>query len=278
MIEHYTKVIKEELAARSLRNSRYSMRAFSRDLGISPARMSRILSGKAAPSQTTTKKIGEAIGFQEEKLTWFCALVEASHGRTQTSRKAAQEVLSRYENGVSTKNIIVENSLNWNWHHFAIRRMTQLTGFQSSCEWISRRLGLGLLRVRVAVEELDRVGALSIIDGQMDLRENYSVYFKGNRQEVRKKMECDLFSRSLPSILSKDRTKAHHARHYFALNHEQVNELKTLIKSFEDQVDHLTYKTQGADDLFCLSLDFWSLLNAKPEASPSHRQNPAKKS
>ncbi|MCB9025723.1 MAG: TIGR02147 family protein [Bdellovibrionaceae bacterium] len=259
--EDYTQILKQELATRNLRNSRYSLRAFSRDLGISPAQLSRILSGKAVPSKERVKQIAKAMGYKDEKLTWFCALVEASHGKNQEIKDAALETLKKYEKGVSTKKIKAEDSLEWNWHHFAIRRMTQLFDFQSSCEWIGRRLGIGLRRAKIAVEELVRFGALSIINGKIELRENYSVFYKGGRKKGREKMESDLFARCLPSILDSSRERSHHARHFFTLNKKQINELKSLINKFENQVDDLTYKSEFPDDLFCLRLDLWSLID-----------------
>lgn len=265
--DDYSVILKDELNARARKNPRYSMRAFSRDLGVSSARLSRILSGKAAPSRATALKIGRNLGYKDAKLDWYCALVEARHGRSPESRRAAESILRRYANGVATKAVTAKQTLDWNWHHFAIRRLTQVAGFRSDYSWIASKLGMSWRQTKRAIEELVRVGALAVIEGRLELRDNYSVYFNGNKTAVREKMEADLYAKKLPSILSPTRDRSHHARHYFAISLSQMDEIKRLIKSFEDQVDDLTYKAKDPEDLVCLSIDLWSLID-KPKESP----------
>lgn len=260
----YCHILKDELQTRTQRNPSYSLRAFSRDLGVSSARLSRILSGKAAPSRVMAKKIGAKLGYKGETLDWFCALVEVRNGKNQESRQASLEFLKRYDHGITTKIIEVQHSFDWNWYHFAIRRLTQLPDFQSDCAWIANRLGLGLNQTKEAVQDLVTAGALAIIDGRIEIRENYDVYFRGDKSKVREKMEKELFARRLPSVLSASREKSYHARHYFTLNQAHIEELKALIKSFESKVDDLTYRAEVPNDLFCLSIDFYSLLNSLP--------------
>jgi uncharacterized protein (TIGR02147 family) len=263
----YCKILTDELQSRKQRNPSYSLRAFSRDLEVSSARLSRILSGKAAPSRTMSKKIGAKLGYKGETLDWFCALVEARHGKNQEARKASLEFLQRYNHGIGTKKIETKHSFGWNWYHFAIRRLTQLPDFQSDCAWIGNRLGLGLKKTKEAVQELVTAGALAIVDGRIEIRENYDVYFGGDRNKVREKMETDLFARQLPSVLSPSRENSYHARHFFTLNREHFEELRALIKSFESKVDDLTYRAEPPNDLFCLSIDLYSLLNSDPKVN-----------
>lgn len=42
-----------------------------------------------------------------------------------------------------------------------------------------------------------------------------------------------------------------------------MEEIKRLIRSFENQVDDLTYKTQEPDDVYLLSIDFCALTQTK---------------
>lgn len=260
--EDYSIILKDELQARVSRNPRYSMRAFSRDLGVSSARLSRILAGKAVPSRAMALKVGERLGYKDEKLDWYCALVEAQHGRTPERRRRAAAILNRYQNGVFTKQVEAKNSIAWNWYHFAIRRLTQIPEFQSDSKWIANRLGLSVRQAKRAVEEMVKAGALAIIDGKIEMRENYSVHFKGDRNTVRKKMEFDLLANKLPSILGSHREYSHHARHFFAVDRAQIESLKEIIRSFEDQVDDLTYRAEKPDEVVCLSIDLWSLLKS----------------
>src|ERR1700733_636214 len=66
--------LREEFQKLSSRNPKYSIRAFSRKLGISPATLSRILSGKQTPRNQVIDKIGKKLGLSQQQLDSFYAL------------------------------------------------------------------------------------------------------------------------------------------------------------------------------------------------------------
>jgi len=56
----YRKILRDELETRFQRNRHYSLRAFARDLGVTPARLSDALSGTPRPGSRTNHKQMEA--------------------------------------------------------------------------------------------------------------------------------------------------------------------------------------------------------------------------
>jgi len=259
MMDSYLEVVKGEFDRRCERNGKYSLRAFARDLEISPSRLSQILNGKSSPSRSTARKMGQRIGFQGEKLKWFYALVDSQYGPTVESRQEAKKIVSRYQKGVLSKHVKVENQIQWDWYYFAIRRMTRLKEFKSDAEWIARRLGIKVEEVKRAVQEMLLGGALTLKEGRLVAGENYAVYFD-DKAEARERMEKNLFPRLLASAKKNSRDRSHHARHYFTVNQSQIDELKRLLQSFEDSIDDLTYRTENSDILYCLYLDLFPLV------------------
>lgn len=262
-LNDFTEILRGELKSRTQRNPKYSLRAFARDLGISPARLSRILSARAVSSRAMTLKIGSKLGFKDEKLDWFIALVESRYGKNPTEKAAAQALVDRYSEGILTKKLTVKNPFYWSWYHFTIRRMTQLKDFRVNFDWIAKALGMRKAHVKKAVDELLMEGALMMVNGKLEIHENYSVQIEGDKALFCRRMEKSLYPRKLKSILGTNRERSHHARHFFALNHAQMEEIKRLIRSFENQVDDLTYKTQEPDDVYLLSIDFCALTQTK---------------
>ncbi len=53
--------IRQNLERRRSKNTRYSMRAFARDIGISPSTLSRILRGKLVPGPAVWVRIAEQL-------------------------------------------------------------------------------------------------------------------------------------------------------------------------------------------------------------------------
>lgn len=258
----YVAVLRQELENRIQNNPRYSMRAFSRDLGISSGRLSRILSGKGAPSRATAIKMGQKMGYKGEKLEWYCALVEAQHGRTPAAQEKARNVLGRFARGVRVRHVEVAESMDWKWYHFAIRRMTELKNFRFDDEWISLALDIDVTVVKQAIDQMLRAGVLSLVGGRLQMAESLHVHFKGQKPDRRKKLEEDLFLKKIPSIL---KAQGHHPRHFFAIHKSQMKEVKKIILDFEAKLEDLTFKADNPDELMCLSVDLWSLLTNKSE-------------
>jgi len=61
-------VLQEEFEARKARNSRYSLRAFARDLRIDPSNLSKLLAGKRKPAESVIEHLKEITRSQHPRL------------------------------------------------------------------------------------------------------------------------------------------------------------------------------------------------------------------
>ena len=75
----YRSILKDELLRRIRQNPRYSLRAFARDLRLSPSRLSEVLSGKQGLSRQAAKAITERLGWRGSEAERFIDLVESQH-------------------------------------------------------------------------------------------------------------------------------------------------------------------------------------------------------
>ena len=62
---NYRDILREELATRCQANSRYSLRAFARDLGVSHSYISQVLSGKLRLSFRQALRFSEFLDLEE---------------------------------------------------------------------------------------------------------------------------------------------------------------------------------------------------------------------
>jgi transcriptional regulator with XRE-family HTH domain len=70
----YRDFLSNELRSRQLANKSYSLRAFARDIGISPASLSLTLKGNLGLSVKTAKKVAEEIGLSKNQKDFFVTL------------------------------------------------------------------------------------------------------------------------------------------------------------------------------------------------------------
>lgn len=76
-----------------MRNPRYSLRAFARDLKVDPSFLSRLMSGKAEPSVNLTSKIVQRMNLSDgEKRRFIAAIVD---DRQRNIAKAFIDILAK---------------------------------------------------------------------------------------------------------------------------------------------------------------------------------------
>lgn len=88
--EDYRQILKNELTRRCGNNALYSLRAFARDIGVSPSQLTEVLGGKHGLSGRKAKTVSQNLGFNKEETNFFVDLVEATHGRSEVKRELAK--------------------------------------------------------------------------------------------------------------------------------------------------------------------------------------------
>lgn len=85
---NYRLILGRELENRCAENEKYSLRAFSKDLGVSPSRISEILKSKQGLSVKAAEEIAEKLKFTIQEKAHFCQLVHSETARSNHSRRA----------------------------------------------------------------------------------------------------------------------------------------------------------------------------------------------
>ena len=89
----YIKLLLDEFNERRKRREFYSQNAFARDLGLSPARLSQILSQKSGLSTRVAVSIAKTLGFDEKQTSLFVDSVISTHSRSLLERERARKRL-----------------------------------------------------------------------------------------------------------------------------------------------------------------------------------------
>jgi uncharacterized protein (TIGR02147 family) len=152
----FRNILLGELETRCTHRPRYSLRAFARDLQMSPSRLSGVLTGKFGLSREAAELIAKRLGYSKDETTRFCDLVEARHARGKVKRDLARERISKTKGFY--KNVGLDGfKLISDWYHFAIMELSLVEGFKSDAKWIAKRLGISIHEVTAAIERLKRL-------------------------------------------------------------------------------------------------------------------------
>lgn len=85
---NYRLILSRELESRCAANEKYSLRAFSKDLGVSPSRISEILKNKQGLSVKAAEAMAEKMKFTLQEKAHFCQLVHAETTKSPHEKRA----------------------------------------------------------------------------------------------------------------------------------------------------------------------------------------------
>ncbi len=158
----YKDCINRYLGEKQQKNTLYSLRAFARDLDISPSILSKILNDKKTPSLALGTKIAIALKLGRNEQRLFI---------DSLSKKIVSEQGSIDSKDLEIVQFDIDNyEIVSKWYHYAILELTFVDNFQSDSSWIANELGISEQEVNDAISRLLSVGLLEEVDGALKKR------------------------------------------------------------------------------------------------------------
>lgn len=144
MVNHqrYHTLLQDAFNERRTRNPRYSLRAFSRDLGISVTALSKVFRYERNLSPRNIRRLADFLALSP-------AEIEKLSARKLGDRKGSEEKDTLLEE--DTFRLISD------WYYFAILGLSRTKNCKSDIEWIAKRLGITKVEAVGAVKRLERL-------------------------------------------------------------------------------------------------------------------------
>ena len=166
--------LRHEWEERRGRRSRYSLRAFARDIQVSPSSLSEILQGKSGLSGEQAAKISEKLGWGESRRAAFCTAAVAKSARSANERIRAKSLLQTLLKSMPNQFVgEAEESYTFlshaafqviaSWEHFALLETLEIASEIRGTHlenWASR-LGISPARARKALGRLEKLGLVN---------------------------------------------------------------------------------------------------------------------
>lgn len=167
MIEGYfpndaAEYLRMELELRQRRNPSYSIRAFARDLALSPSHLSEFLSGKALLSLKKSQDLSTQLKLSSEQQEHWKDLISLKANKELSRKSAKLRVQKRLKTSKSQVSLEVFKAIA-DWQHFAL---LAYFGKDPSLKLpeLSRRMGLPVGEIDKAVRRLVSLDLLEKCD------------------------------------------------------------------------------------------------------------------
>lgn len=220
--QDYSSLLTTEFLQKRRKNPGYSLRAFARDLDISPAFLSQILSRKKNLSVDLAKKVALKIGWTSPKRACFNRLVElqnVSTGEPDMSWRIQQDQVECVAA----------------WYHFALIEWAKIHGGIHSVTKVASAFDISVREVKDALERLVRIGLMTNNDsGYYATQRNYSapdLPSEAVRSFHAAFLEKAKIAQELQSIDERDITGI-----TVATDPERIADAKIMIRDFRRQL------------------------------------------
>jgi uncharacterized protein (TIGR02147 family) len=259
-LSNYQHFLNVEFEKRRMRNPRYSLRAFARDLGVAAPKLSEILRGKCGLSEASAKRLAGKLSLSEYDTTIFVHQVLSKHARKKTDREAARNILETLKTQHSFDAMTLETfKVIADWYHFAILEMTEIKGFESDASWVAKRLHLPKLLVKDAIQRLKNVGLLAeTAEGVWYQTEEILATPTDIPCTEINKNHCQILTKAYEA-LNDSVEERDFSSVTLAIPESQIDEIKKEIRDFRRKLAQKINEAENKDRVYCLSIQFFPL-------------------
>lgn len=256
------KYLAEEFNNRKAKNSRYSLRAFSKMLDMPAGRVSEIFSRKRAITYPMALKMANSLNLTPDKKTEFLSLIDDELKYKDNVRKLSNLMRTPpcrdYQKlSEDTFKVLAD------CHYYVILNLIRNKDFQSDPTWIADRLGLSEEYVIDALERLKKLEMIdidqegNIIRTAKKLTTAHDVPSKVIRQAH--KQELQLAAKAMDEVNVNDRDIQSLT---MPINKEKLKVAKEMISIFIRQLGELL-NDGNTDEVYNLNIQLFPMTQIK---------------
>lgn len=264
----YREWLKNLLNEKKKTNDSYSLRAFARDLGFAPSRISQIIQGKQGLSLAAAQKICQKLKLEEDEAIYFCLLVESQDSRSKQKRALATEKLKSLRIKTKEQNYVQLSEQEFSpiseWYYFAILELLALPNAVSDSTWIAQKLGLSVLEASLAVDRLKQNQFLKELRGKWTVNvSRLSTAYNVPSLTVRK-FNNQILTKASDALETQNVLERDISSLILKMNSSEIPRFKKMLNDFRREFDNevsssIEKNPNSADSVYALSISLFKL-------------------
>lgn len=216
------------------KNRSYSLRAFARDLKLSPGAISQILSGRRRLTFRTASQILRRSNLDTDSRTEIQSYFLGNAGSVIApgTIEFEQDDGRNYDLSPDVFSVIAD------WYHYAILEMAAMENCEDDPKKLGARIGVSADRVKRAIDRLVSLGLLKKKDGfLLKTRKKVSTFvaYGTTTSSPLKERQKQILALSKRSLLRDPIEKRVHAAFTLAISESQIPALRARISEIFDE-------------------------------------------
>lgn len=246
------KLLRSYFLTAQSKNPKFSLRSYSRLVGIHAGALSSIMNGKRNVSVKLAEKITRKLLINPQQRIEILSLFPIKRSYTK-SEDVVEPTTKFLEIEASSFKLMAE------WEHFAVLSLIKTSDFKNDMNWIGERLGISKFRAQEVVERLLSLGFLKITPEGELIRTKSNIRSSDDtvNLSVRKAHEetLDLAKESLhrDSLQQRDFTSL-----TMAFDPDKMGIAKEMIRKFQNELSEVV-GVGNTKEVYRISVQFFPL-------------------
>ncbi|WPU65989.1 TIGR02147 family protein [Peredibacter starrii] len=229
---------------RHQKNAQYSLRSFSRDIGISSGRLTNLLKGRDIPGDETVEKFFAIFNLAEEE-------------RLKLKKTIYSQKYLRRGTGFSKQLNEEEFNKISDWKTWSVFTMFQASDFQPSSLWFSEKLKLSVQEIEVCLNKILELGLIAIKDDFYELICDRVTTTNDVPSTAIRKFHKEFIPIGLKSL---DKVKVDErdvSSLTFCIDKKMLPEYKKALAEFRAKLSQIAKQSVVSDELYQLNMQFF---------------------
>jgi uncharacterized protein (TIGR02147 family) len=241
-------ILKRELHSIQARRPQYSLRSFAKELGLSPASLSKILSGRQRLSEAKAAQVAKKLGLSEAEAMKFCETAKFF----QNSRGRAR--------GISLTNLDLDLfEVVADWRHLAILEWISLKKGKTTDVDIANGMGLSKRQVRHSLKILIGSKLIEIKDPGFQISSEARILAGKAPNRAIREYHRHLIKKAVDSIVEVPFEQRNISNAVIKVSPKSYPEIVRRIEKFRNDLSILTDVDSEADRIYSLNLQLFPL-------------------
>lgn len=243
--------LNSELKRRQSINSRYSMRAYAKSLGLDVSMLSRILANKTPVTQKLLARIAVPLSLTPSEYHAF-EMEILQRKKTQNKTNPIELAFHRLQTE--------EFEIIQDWYNYVILELTYLPSFQPNEKWIAQKLSISEEVARAALERLIKLKLLvqnesgdyiAATTHTTSIQEEFTTIAMRMRQK-------QVLQRAIDSIDLVELSERDQSAVTMAMDPALIPEVKEKIKAFRRSLaNYIDKKSKNKERVYELSISLF---------------------
>lgn len=221
------------------KNPAYSLRAFSKRIGVSSGALTEILNKKRSVTLNTAVKILKNLNFNDIEINSFLNDTKAQ----KSSRQFNDLAIDQYQ--------ILSS-----WHYLALLNLLELPSTKHNAKYLAKRLCLSENKIKESLERLLRLEMLEYIDGKYSRTHIRYKTTEDIANSAIKKYHSDTLELTEQSLREIGPDLRDFSSILLKMNTKNLKKIKEMIRSFQDEVSD-TVDSDDPEEIYHLNVHLY---------------------